>query len=83
MEGLGDILAKKLIETLCDCQAVVTYRPAVVKVKTLAEKTGHHRCKALIDKLVSRKADIKMKTLGETLVEVEANAPADKLFDTR
>ena len=38
MNRLGDIPAKKPIETLCDCQAVVTHRPAVVKVKTLAEK---------------------------------------------
>ena len=38
MKRLGDIPAKKPIETLCDCQAVVTHRPAVVKVKTLAEK---------------------------------------------
>ena len=55
MERLADIPAKKPIETLCDCQAVVTHMAAVVKVKTL----------------------------GETLVEVEANAPPDALFDTR
>ena len=37
----------------------------------------------MVDRLASRKADMKMQTLCEKLVEVEANAPADTLFETR
>ena len=59
--------------------------PAEVKVQTLGQKkkTGHHGCKAFVDTLADRKAEMKMQTLGETLVEVEANALADTLFETR
>ena len=37
----------------------------------------------MVGTLAGRKAQMKMQTLGETLVEVEANAPADTLFETR
>ena len=37
----------------------------------------------MVDTLADRKAEMKMQTLGETLVEVEANAPANTLFETR
>ena len=37
----------------------------------------------MVDTLAGRQAERKMQTLGETLVEVEANAPVDTLFEAR
>ena len=36
----------------------------------------------MVDTLAGRQAEIKMQTLGETLLEVEANVPVDTLFET-
>ena len=36
----------------------------------------------MVDTLAGRQAEMKMETLGDTLVEVEANAPVDTLFET-
>ena len=36
----------------------------------------------MVDTLAGRQAEMKMQTLGETLVEVQANAPVDILFET-
>ena len=76
------VLVEAVLSKLSESLAVVTHRPAVVKVKTLVEKTGHHGCMALVDALAGRQAEMKMQTLGETLVEEEANAPVDTLFET-
>ena len=37
----------------------------------------------MVDTLAGRQAEMKMQTLGETLFDVEANAPGHKLFETR
>ena len=37
----------------------------------------------MVDTLEGRKADVKIQTLDETLVEVEANAPVDTLLESR
>ena len=37
----------------------------------------------MVDTLAGRKAEMTMQTLGGTLVEVDSNAPADTLFETR
>ena len=55
---------------------------AVVKVENLAQ-SGHRRCKVLVDKVSGTLAVMKMQTLGETLVEVEARALVDLRFKTR
>ena len=72
------VLVETVLSKLSESLAVLTHRPAVVEVKTL----GHHGCKALVDTLARRQAEMKMQTLGETLVEVEANAPVNTLFET-
>ena len=36
----------------------------------------------MVDTLAGRQVEMKMQTLGETLVEVEANVPVDTLFET-
>ena len=36
----------------------------------------------MVDTLAGRQAEMKMHTLGETLVEEKANAPVDTLFET-
>ena len=36
----------------------------------------------MVDTLAGRQAEMKMQTLGETLVEEEANAPVHTLFET-
>ena len=36
----------------------------------------------MVDTLAGRQAEMKMQTLSETLVEVQANAPVDTLFET-
>ena len=44
--------------------------------------TGHGGCKVLVDALVVRLAEVKMQTLGEALVEVEAKELVDTSFET-
>ena len=36
----------------------------------------------MVDTLAGRQAEMKMQTLGETLVELEANVPVNTLFET-
>ena len=43
----------------------------------------HRRCKGLVDTVAGTLAEIGMQTLCETLVEVEAKALVDTLFETR
>ena len=60
------VLVVAVVSKLSDSLAVVINRPAVVKVKTLADKL------AIMDarrwSMAGRKADMKMQTLGETLI---------------
>ena len=66
------VLVVAVVSKLSECLAVVTHRPAVVKVNTLSEK------RAIMH---ARRWSIHWQ--AETLVEVEANAAADTLFETR
>ena len=36
----------------------------------------------MVDTLAGRQAEMEIQTLGETLVELEANVPVDTLFET-
>ena len=60
------VLVVAVVSKLSDSLTVVTNRPAVVKVKTLADKL------AIMDarrwSMAGRKADMKMQSLGETLI---------------
>ena len=52
-----------------------------MKVEKRAQ-SGHRNYKKLVDTLAGRLVEMKMQTLGETLIELQAKAPSVTILQT-
>ena len=79
--GEAKALVNPLANALGEVKPQTSLEPLVVlKAEALTVYTA---CKAMVDTLPVRLAEMEMQTLGETLVKVEAKVLVDTPFETR